>query len=180
MGWGANAKRRIYLAKLSGVLAPKRVPTIPFNTRLGPVPVRVPTCIIFSFNNVDWKTQLASLVTRLYYHYSYILNHSLTLRLGVTSYICITITNPASVCSIGDREIEKFPDFPPPVLPGPHLPHLLHPSPAHCFALVYMYTAYFRVLVFLVKFANLTLVSVPCKVLEVKLNQYSLNYWHLE
>ena len=42
---GAETKAGVYLAKLSGVLPPNSVPTIPFSTRLGPVPVRVPTCI---------------------------------------------------------------------------------------------------------------------------------------
>ena len=36
-------KARCHLAKLRGVLDPKREPTIPFRTKLGPVPVRVPT-----------------------------------------------------------------------------------------------------------------------------------------
>ena len=36
-------KARGHLAKLRGVLDPKREPTIPFRTKLGPVPVRVPT-----------------------------------------------------------------------------------------------------------------------------------------
>ena len=36
-------KARGHLAKLRGVLDPKREPTIPFSTKLGPVPVRVPT-----------------------------------------------------------------------------------------------------------------------------------------
>ena len=38
-----NNKTRCHLAKLRGVLDPKREPTIPFRTKLGPVPVRVPT-----------------------------------------------------------------------------------------------------------------------------------------
>ena len=38
-------KPRCHLAKLRGVLDPKREPTIPFSTKLGPVPVRVPTLI---------------------------------------------------------------------------------------------------------------------------------------
>ena len=37
--------KRCHLAKLRGVLDPKREPTIPFSTKLGPVPVRVPTLI---------------------------------------------------------------------------------------------------------------------------------------
>ena len=37
--------KRSHLAKLRGVLDPKREPTIPFSTKLGPVPVRVPTLI---------------------------------------------------------------------------------------------------------------------------------------
>ena len=77
MGGALNTKTDNYLAKLSGVLDPNRVPTIPFSTRLGPVPVRVPTCILISL-----------------LHYS------------------LTLTNPASVGSIGDREIKKFSDFP--------------------------------------------------------------------
>ena len=59
------------------MLDPNRVPTIPFSTRLGPVPVRVPTCILISL-----------------LHYS------------------LTLPTPASVGSIGDREIKKFSDFP--------------------------------------------------------------------
>ena len=40
-----------HLAKFRGVLDPNRVPTIPFSTRLGPVPVRVPTCIFCQKGN---------------------------------------------------------------------------------------------------------------------------------
>lgn len=87
---GGDIKTDDYLAKLSGVLDPNRVPTIPFSTRLGPVPVRVPTCIFISFLFYSW------------------------IRIGMR-------TNPASVGSIGDREIKKFSDFPP--------PHLVQPSP---------------------------------------------------
>ena len=39
----AKNTKKNHLAKLRGVLDPNRVPTIPFSTRLGPVPVRVPT-----------------------------------------------------------------------------------------------------------------------------------------
>ena len=87
---GGDIKTDDYLAKLSGVLDPNRVPTIPFSTRLGPVPVRVPTCIFISFLFYSW------------------------IRIGMR-------TNPASVGSIGDREIKKFSDFP--------SPHLVQPSP---------------------------------------------------
>ena len=147
---GGDIKTDDYLAKLSGVLDPNRVPTIPFSTRLGPVPVRVPTCILISL-----------------LHYS------------------LTLTNPASVGSIGDREIKKFSDFPP--------PHLVQPSPL---PLVSILQAQEQKVAFLrlacktkvesfgffcwVKVADLTLISIPCNSLKVKLDQNSLNYWHLE
>ena len=151
---GGDIKTDDYLAKLSGVLDPNRVPTIPFSTRLGPVPVRVPTCIFISFLFYSW------------------------IRIGMR-------TNPASVGSIGDREIKKFSDFPP--------PHLVQPSPL---PLVSILQAQEQKVAFLrlacktklesfgffcwVKVADLTLISIPCNSLKVKLDQHSLNYWHLD
>ena len=50
-----------HLAKFRGVLDPNRVPTIPFSTRLGPVPVRVPTCIFVRKGTID-KEELTSML----------------------------------------------------------------------------------------------------------------------